>query len=104
DDLVLVGAAGLGAAEMNGERGEGALILADNRRFFAELLTAQAGHLAAAAAAGRKRQHQDGTIADIAQTSAGAGGEQLGQHIAGDRLGALATAWPWHSPDRQANG
>lgn len=50
DDFVVIRAAGLGAAEMGGERGEGASMLTDNRCFLLQLFVAQTRNLAAPAA------------------------------------------------------
>lgn len=56
---------------------------------------------AAPAAAGGKRDHQDGPVANVAQAVAATGRQQFGQHVTGDRLGAPAAALPWHGADGQ---
>ena len=48
DDIVLLATAGLGAAEMDGERGEGRTVPSCDRRLDSQLLATQAGDFAAA--------------------------------------------------------
>lgn len=66
--------------------------------------TAQPGDLAASAAAGGEGDHQDRPVSQITEAVAGTGCQQFWQHVASDRLGALAKTLSWRGSDRQPDG
>ena len=92
--FIVIGTTGFGATQMDAERGEGRAVLIDDWGLFDKLFYAQVGHFTAPAPTRGKGHHQDGPVTDIAQAVGAAGGEHLGEHIAGHRLGALAFPWP----------
>ena len=67
DGIVLITGGRLGAAEMNGKRGEGRAVFHLDRLLNCQLLDTKACDLAAPPAARRKGDHQDRPVTQIAQ-------------------------------------
>ena len=92
--FVVIGTRRLGAAEMDGKRGEGRGPLDGDWWLGGELLPAQTGNLTATPSARGKSHHQDCPVADITKVVGAAGREHFCQDVAGHRLGAFAFPWP----------
>lgn len=96
DVRAVVGSCRLGAAESDGEtrqeRGGGIPRIGMHRLLVDQILYPQVRDLGAPAAAGGKGGQQQGAIAKIDAAVASTGGQQLCQHIVGDRSSALAAA------------
>jgi hypothetical protein len=104
DDIVRLATRRFGAAEMDGDGGEGRAVGHLDRSFHGQLFQAKACDLAASAAAGGKGDHQDGAIRNVAQAIGRASGDELRQDIAGHRFGALSLPGPRDRAHGEANG